>query len=101
MTPQELFDAFDRGEEIEFNYGDGYSGWERWEGNSWYRSAEFRIVKKEMSLAEELREAYKKGRYSGDLLCRCADRLDELEECMSPSTWSTEELLDELKRRMV
>ncbi len=101
MTPQELFDAFDRGEIIEFNYADRDGGWDKWEGNSWYRSAKFRIVRKEMSLAEELREATKTGRYAGDLLCRCADRFDELEECMAPSTWSTEELLDELKRRMV
>lgn len=48
MRPQELFDARDRGEEIEFESGEGR--WVKWNGTSWCKDAEFRIVKPEPKL---------------------------------------------------
>ena len=48
MTPQELFDARDRGEEIEFESGEGR--WVKWNGTSWCKDVEFRIVKPEPKL---------------------------------------------------
>jgi hypothetical protein len=50
MRPQEVFDARDRGEEIEFRYRYGSNTWAKWNGKSWCEEVEFRIVKPEPKL---------------------------------------------------
>jgi hypothetical protein len=102
MTPQELFDARDRGDRVEVLSDVG--AWFKWDGCIWDISREYRIApKKEKSLVEELRnmESTKVSEWL-DLTARAADRITDLEAlyASSISAFTTDELLAEIKRRM-
>ncbi len=49
MKPQELFDALERGEKIEFRKWED-DEWIAWNGQSWHNLWKFRIVKPEPKL---------------------------------------------------
>lgn len=98
----EVLQAYERGEKIEVLSGDQW----RVPGDfpSWnFHQYQYRIApKKELSLVEELREADRKDRRAEDLLRRVADRICELERVNAKPIdhYTTDELLDEIKRRM-
>jgi hypothetical protein len=95
MKPQELFDALERGEKVEYKVG--LYEWERWTGTAWNQDKIYRIApKKEMTLVDQLR-------ITNIEICKdAADRIEELEAlyASSISAFTTDELLAEIKRRM-
>jgi hypothetical protein len=105
MTLDEIVNAVKRGEAIEYNAADAYSVrqvWKSWEGTWWNKDTLFRIAqKKEMTLVEKLRTVMPDG-MTFELRNQAADRIEEL-EAEDEWSWSgvtTDELLDELKRRV-
>ncbi len=97
----EVLQAAQRGEPIEFSFKDRNEWFENSALMFDFSSYKYRITpKKELSLVEELRNA----NTNTDLCNRAADLIEELESC-EPAVWlkdiTTNELLDEIKRRMV
>lgn len=48
MKPQELFDALERGDRVEYKVG--LYEWEKWTGTAWHQDKIYRIVKSEPKL---------------------------------------------------
>ncbi len=98
MNIHELSDTIKRGDKVEVRFV--ASGWQPWDGRTWHVEWEFRIApKKEMTLVEELRYYADKDIIPKEITARAADRIEELEKVLN-TPLTTNELLDEIKRRM-
>jgi hypothetical protein len=96
----DVLQAAKHGEKIECKITDG-ACWVPHYDDIWdFNTYDYRIAPKpRMPLVEELRAA---AQASTSLANRAADRIEELEKSIyNPSVWHTDELLAELKRRML
>ena len=102
----EVLTAAKNGERVEVRANADSTWIEVQPGQAWWNCYNYRIApKKEMTLVEELRrenECRNLDNYTSGLIKRAADRIKILEEMMEHpvESVSTDELLDELKRRL-
>ena len=99
----EVLQAHERGERVDVLLDGDAKVWGEWNGKVLHMDMTYRATpKKEMTLVDKARALANSdivGTDSRKMLNQLANRIEELEECMAPSTWGTDELLDELKRR--
>lgn len=94
-----VLEAAKRGEVVEQrSFMQPADNWEPQGGAYWnFAMFDYRVAPKEMTLVEELRVH----EHILTVCGRAANRIEELEECMAPSTWSTDELINEIRARML